>query len=124
MDDPRDERAINRRHLVARTRRHFGNGTHPIHYKAADPTTRSRIETGALEHALESRAVRPFFDAWGTDPTLREAHEHALAGEWLTRSKPANIICSRRVCHLVKIRGTSAPRLKRGVSPILIRFLG
>ena len=48
-------------------------------YKAADPTTRNRIETGALEHALESRAVRPFFDAWGTDPTLRDAHEHALA---------------------------------------------
>ena len=48
-------------------------------YKAADPTTRNRIETGVLEHALESRAVRPFFDKWGTDPTLREAHEHALA---------------------------------------------
>ena len=48
-------------------------------YKAADSTTRDRIETGALEHALESRAVRPFFDAWATDPTLRDAHEHALA---------------------------------------------
>jgi hypothetical protein len=48
-------------------------------YKAADPTTRNRIETGAFEHALESRAVRPFFAAWATDPTLRDAHEHALA---------------------------------------------
>jgi len=48
-------------------------------YKTADPATRNRIETGALEHALESRAVRPFFDAWATDPILREAHEHALA---------------------------------------------
>jgi hypothetical protein len=47
-----------------------------VAYKAADPTTRNRIETGALEHALESRAVRPFFAAWGTDPTLRDAHEH------------------------------------------------
>lgn len=50
-----------------------------VEYKAADPTTRNRIETGALEHALESRAVRPFFDSWGTDPILRDAHEHALA---------------------------------------------
>jgi hypothetical protein len=50
-----------------------------VAYKAADPTIRNRIETGALEHALESRAVRPFFDSWGTDPILRHAHEHALA---------------------------------------------
>jgi hypothetical protein len=50
-----------------------------VAYKAADPTTRNRIETGALEHALESRAVRPFFDDWGTDPMLRDAYEHALA---------------------------------------------
>jgi len=50
-----------------------------IAYRAADATTRNRIETGALEHALESRAVRPFFDSWGTDPILRDAHEHALA---------------------------------------------
>ena len=47
--------------------------------KAADSTTRNRIETGVLEHALESQAVRPFFDSWGTDPILRDAHEHALA---------------------------------------------
>ena len=50
-----------------------------IVYKAADAKTRNRIETGALEHALESRAVRPFFDSWGADPILRDAHEHALA---------------------------------------------
>jgi hypothetical protein len=48
-------------------------------YRAADPTTRNRIETSALEHALESRAVRPFFDAWGTDPVLSDAHKQALA---------------------------------------------
>ena len=47
-------------------------------YRTADSTTRNRIETGALEHPLESRAVRPFFDSWGTDPILRDAHEHAL----------------------------------------------
>jgi len=57
-------------------------------YKAADPTTRNRIETGALEHALESRAVRPFFDEWGADPILRDAHEHALA--WgMAHTEPA-----------------------------------
>jgi hypothetical protein len=59
-------------------------------YKAADPTTRNRIETGALEHALESRAVRPFFDSWGSDPILRDAHEHALGWAWRTRSTPAD----------------------------------
>jgi len=48
-------------------------------YRAADPTTRKRIETSALEHALESPAVRPFFAAWRTDPVLSEAHRHALA---------------------------------------------
>ena len=50
-----------------------------VAYKGADPTTRNRIESSALEHALESRAIRPFFAAWATDPTLRDAHEHALA---------------------------------------------
>ena len=48
-------------------------------FKAADPTTRNRIEMGALEHALESRAVRPFFESWRIDPVLRDAYEHALA---------------------------------------------
>jgi hypothetical protein len=48
-------------------------------YRSADVRARNRIEAGALEHALESRAVRPFFDFWSTDPILREAHEHALA---------------------------------------------
>lgn len=47
-------------------------------YRASDQTTRNRIETGALEHALESRRVRPFFDAWAADPVLREAYEPAL----------------------------------------------
>jgi len=58
-------------------------------YKTADATTRNRIETGALEHALESRAVRPFFDAWAADPILGDAHEHALA--WgIAHSDPAS----------------------------------
>jgi len=47
-------------------------------YRAADSETRNRIETGALEHALESRKVRPFFATWSTDPLLAEAHGPAL----------------------------------------------
>jgi hypothetical protein len=49
-----------------------------VAYTAADSTTRNRIETGTLEHALESPAVRRFFDSWATDPILRDAYEHAL----------------------------------------------
>jgi hypothetical protein len=48
-------------------------------YKVADETTRNRIQTGALEHALESPSVRPFFDSRGIDPILRHAYEEALA---------------------------------------------
>jgi hypothetical protein len=47
-------------------------------YRAADSDTRNRIETGALEHALESRKVRAFFAGWSTDPLLAEAHGPAL----------------------------------------------
>jgi hypothetical protein len=50
-----------------------------IEYKAADAITCNRIETGTLEHALESSVVQAFFDAWRTDPILRDAHEHAVA---------------------------------------------
>jgi hypothetical protein len=50
-----------------------------VAYKAGDPTTRNRIETGALEHALELPALRAFFETWSVDPDLREAHQHALA---------------------------------------------
>jgi hypothetical protein len=47
-------------------------------YKASDAITRKRIETGALEHALESPGVRPFFSLWATDPVLIDAYEPAL----------------------------------------------
>ena len=47
-------------------------------YRASDARTRNRIETGALEHALESPRVRPFFSAWEADPILREAYGPAL----------------------------------------------
>ncbi len=48
-------------------------------YRAGDAALRTRIETGALEHALESGAVRPFFESWSTDPVLAGAHRFALA---------------------------------------------
>jgi hypothetical protein len=49
-------------------------------YKASDAKTRNRIETGALEHALESPRVRPFFSLWASDPVLKDAYGPAL--EW------------------------------------------
>ncbi len=38
------------------------------------------IETGFLEHALESAGLRPYFDHWSRDPRLREAWDRA--SEW------------------------------------------
>lgn len=49
-------------------------------YKTGDGTTRNRIETGFLEHALEARAVRPSFAFWAADPVLQEGHRLSL--EW------------------------------------------
>jgi hypothetical protein len=49
-------------------------------YKEADATGRNRIETGALEHLLESPKLRVMFISWATDPLLREAY--GLAFEW------------------------------------------
>jgi hypothetical protein len=49
-------------------------------YKQGDAATRNRIETGALEHLLESPGLRPLFTSWAEDPTLRQAYEPAL--EW------------------------------------------
>ena len=41
---------------------------------------RDAIETGFLEHALETEGLRPYFAHWSTDPRLRESWERAL--EW------------------------------------------
>jgi hypothetical protein len=41
---------------------------------------RDAIETGFLEHALETSALRPYFEYWSRDERLREAWERAL--EW------------------------------------------
>jgi hypothetical protein len=49
-------------------------------YRASDDSSRNRIETGALEHILESKGLRPYFEFWAADPTLRIAYEPAL--EW------------------------------------------
>ena len=49
-------------------------------YRAADASTRDRIETSTLEHLLESPRLRPFFRSWSADPVLREAYQPAL--EW------------------------------------------
>ena len=41
---------------------------------------RDAIETGFLEHALESAGLRPFFEHWSADTRLCEAWDRAL--EW------------------------------------------
>ncbi len=40
---------------------------------------RYTLETGFLEHALETEALRPYFEHWATDPVLRVAWEPALS---------------------------------------------
>ena len=49
-------------------------------YRAADEITRNRIETGAVEHILESRTLRKYFASWEADPVLGQAYELCL--EW------------------------------------------
>jgi hypothetical protein len=41
---------------------------------------RDAIEAGFLEHALETEALRTYFEHWATDLRLRKAWERAL--EW------------------------------------------
>lgn len=48
-------------------------------YRAGDGATRTRIETGALEHILEKPALRPYFLYWKDDSVLREAYEPAMS---------------------------------------------
>jgi hypothetical protein len=48
-------------------------------YRESDPQGRNRIETGALEHILETPRLRPYFEHWGQDAELRDAYEPALA---------------------------------------------
>src|SRR5258706_11780081 len=66
------------------------DGTHEVLKAAANglmklylegvEEVRMAIETGFLEHALETAALRPYFEQWGSDPRLEPAWKRAL--EW------------------------------------------
>jgi hypothetical protein len=49
-------------------------------FLAGNEDIQNAIETGFLEHALETEALRPYFEHWSSDPRLKEAWERAL--EW------------------------------------------
>jgi hypothetical protein len=49
-------------------------------FLASGEDVRYTIETGFLEHALETTALRPYFEHWSADTRLRPAWERAL--EW------------------------------------------
>ena len=49
-------------------------------FLASAEEVRNVIETGFLEHALETAALRPYFEHWSGDDRLREAWNRAL--EW------------------------------------------
>jgi len=47
-------------------------------YISADENTRNRIETGAVEHMMESPSMRKYFASWKGDPALGTAYELCL----------------------------------------------
>jgi hypothetical protein len=49
-------------------------------YRRSDLKTRNRIETGAVEHILERKPLRKYFEHWAQDPELEPAHRLCL--EW------------------------------------------
>ena len=49
-------------------------------FLASGTDVRTAIETGFLEHVLETAALRPYFEHWSLDSNLKEAWERAL--EW------------------------------------------
>lgn len=49
-------------------------------YLESSEEVRVAIETGFLEHALETAALRPYFEQWGSDARLEPAWKRAL--EW------------------------------------------
>jgi hypothetical protein len=49
-------------------------------YLESGDDVRAAIETGFLEHALETASLRPYFEKWGSDPRLEPAWKRAL--EW------------------------------------------
>ncbi len=46
----------------------------------SDEDIRSAIEQGFLEHVLEMKSLRPFFEYWSSDPRLQPAWSRAM--EW------------------------------------------
>jgi len=48
--------------------------------RANGDEVRAAIEQGFLEHALETSALRPYFEHWSSEPQLHEAWSRAL--EW------------------------------------------
>jgi len=44
-------------------------------YLRSDPRTRNRIETGAVEHILEDKALRKYFAHWRDDPELHTGYD-------------------------------------------------
>ncbi len=49
-------------------------------YLESGEDVRAAVETGFLEHALETAALRPYFEEWASDPRLAPAWKRAL--EW------------------------------------------
>ncbi len=49
-------------------------------YLESGEDVRDAIETGFLEHALETAALRPYFEHWASDPRLQQTWNRAL--EW------------------------------------------
>jgi hypothetical protein len=47
-------------------------------YMGADDDTRNRIETGLVEHLMETPSLREYFASWKGDPTLGTAYELCL----------------------------------------------
>jgi hypothetical protein len=48
-------------------------------YLESGREVRDAIETGFLEHALESKALRPYFEDWASDARLQASWNRALA---------------------------------------------
>jgi hypothetical protein len=48
-------------------------------YLESGQEVRDAIETGFLEHALESKALRPYFEDWASDARLQAPWNRALA---------------------------------------------
>lgn len=49
-------------------------------FLASGEEVRDAVETGFLEHALETAALRPYFEHWSRDDRLRDAWDRTL--EW------------------------------------------